>query len=272
MRELHAQNRRLQRVEPEVPADRVVVIFHFSAMLPNRAHLRASPASRVVTSPASPNVRGSSWERTRSIRSLPSPPTILSRYSSRWPGPHPRRRAPTCASAISAIASMSALCPNRCTGHDGFGPRRDGRFDTLASMLNVPHRCRQTPGARPASRRCPPSRRTKTASSPLRRPGRYRAPSTPPAVHPFPPRRRSRADVQTRPARARAPRPPAPDKLLRIAYTRHRFEHLGAHRRNCALRSSCATSSVVPGYVVDSRMTSCPLRRTAAVASIALTT
>jgi hypothetical protein len=37
--ELHAKNRRLQRIEPEVRSNRVVTVLDFPPMLPNRAHL-----------------------------------------------------------------------------------------------------------------------------------------------------------------------------------------------------------------------------------------
>ncbi len=39
MRKLHAENRGLQRIEPEIRADQIVMIFHLSAMLPDRAQL-----------------------------------------------------------------------------------------------------------------------------------------------------------------------------------------------------------------------------------------
>ena len=39
MRKLHAQDRGLERIEPEIRADQIVMIFDLAAVLPDRAHL-----------------------------------------------------------------------------------------------------------------------------------------------------------------------------------------------------------------------------------------
>ena len=79
--QLHTQNRGLQRVEPEVPTDGVVMISHLCAMLPDgrAASSRAAP-SRVVTRPASPNAPRFFDGKKEKHPIAPNPPTAISRY------------------------------------------------------------------------------------------------------------------------------------------------------------------------------------------------
>ena len=56
VRQLHSKHRRLQRIEPEVPADALVEILRLGAMVAKQPDLScASAASFVVIRPPSPN-------------------------------------------------------------------------------------------------------------------------------------------------------------------------------------------------------------------------
>ena len=140
VRQLHAQNRRLQRIEPEVRADRRRDDI---SLLRRAAGSRATPRERARVGRRDQARRRRthpdfSSERTRSIRPRRCRRPAGRDSGRRWPAPRLRRPARRHGRAKSRIGAMSALWPNRCTGMIAFV--LGVMADAIAAAIDVERR------------------------------------------------------------------------------------------------------------------------------------
>src|SRR5688572_32432675 len=124
MLKLHAKNCGLQRVEPEIPANQIVMVFHRSAVLPECAELPSQGTVRCGDEPGvSERTEILRWKKREAADGTdtaggPAPIACSDRLRRVFNHRHlgPLRN-------LENRSHVGAL-PEQMDGHDGFRPRR----------------------------------------------------------------------------------------------------------------------------------------------------